>query len=63
MGAAIARRALARAAQIIITKPEGICERKGIYLKAHPRAIAISDTAATVFSFFAGGTTIAINIP
>ena len=63
MGATIANTALAITAQIMIVKPEGIVERKGINLKARLSAIAVSTQNAVAFYFFAIWTTMAINIP
>ena len=63
MGATIANIKLAATAQIIIVKPDGTKDKNGIYLKARLKAIAVITHRAVAFSFFAVGTTMAINIP
>ena len=63
MGAANAKIALAMTAQIITVNPVGMDLSIGRYLKAQLKAIDNKTQSAVVFSFFATGTTIAINIP
>ena len=63
IGAANAKIREGTTAQIIITKPDGITERSGRYLKRQERRIAPRTQSRVAFSFLTTGTTIATNIP